>query len=107
MIFSHVLYQLSYPGIAAASASPDRLGQDRRAMGSAPMTKRGGLGKVESSCRSFVPSLFDRERRARQSVAVVEPFDQVAVAAAGPAEGQMLGMTGLAADRALGALRID
>ena len=33
MIFSHVLYQLSYPGVAAA------------AVGAAPMAKLCGLGK--------------------------------------------------------------
>ena len=71
------------------------------------MTKPRGLGKVELACRSFVPSLFHRERRAGEGVAVVEPFDQVAVAAAGPAEGKMLGITRFAADRALRALRID
>ena len=42
MIFSHVLYQLSYPGIAAAAAC-----KDRRAIGSAPMAKRERLGKTE------------------------------------------------------------
>ena len=35
VIFSHVLYQLSYPGIAAAT-----IHQDRRAVGAAPMATR-------------------------------------------------------------------
>lgn len=43
MIFSHVLYQLSYPGIAAAAVLAGR-----RAIGSAPMAKRRELGKRES-----------------------------------------------------------
>ena len=94
MIFSHVLYQLSYPGIAAAAVAFGF----RRAIGSAPMTKLRGIGKAES----FLLRRFGRHRRAGQGVAVVEPLDQVAVAAAGGAERGVLGSARFAADRAIG-----
>ena len=47
MIFNHVLYQLSYPGIAAAAAAPKNIGMTGERFGSAPMAKRRGLGKME------------------------------------------------------------
>ena len=65
------------------------------------MTKLRGLGKPES----ILLGLFDRQRRAGQGVAVVEPFDQIAVAAAGRAEGKMLWFARLAANRATGLSR--
>ena len=50
VIFSHVLYQLSYPGLAGGGAREGRL---RR--GSAPMAKHGGLGKPQDD-RFFQPA---------------------------------------------------
>jgi hypothetical protein len=91
MIFSHVLYQLSYPGLAAASVP-----KDRRAIGSAPMAKPWRLGKKESVFRLGIK----RRWRAGQGVSIVQPLQQVAITAADRAEGRVILDAGLAADRA-------
>jgi hypothetical protein len=91
MIFSHVLYQLSYPGIAAASDH-----KDRRAIGSAPMAKARRLGKKESVLLIGI----DRRWRSGKGVSVVQPLQEVAVAAVCRAEGRVLLYAGFAADRA-------
>lgn len=73
MIFSHVLYQLSYPGIAAAVAC-----SGQRAIGSAPMAKLDELGKREL----FFRCVLWVYGAAGQCVTVVQPAVQVAVPAA-------------------------
>ena len=65
------------------------------------MAKAEGIGKAESS-------LFGKlwlNCRAGQGVAIVQPADQIPVVAAGRAERCMLGIPGLAANRAKGASR--
>jgi hypothetical protein len=97
MIFNHVLYQLSYPGIAAAAAVPIELGKTGERFGSAPMAKRRALGKMEL----ILVGQFRCSGGAGQGVAILQPSDQIAIAAAGRAERRVLGMARLAADRAL------
>ena len=74
MIFNHVLYQLSYPGIAAAAIEVTG-----ERFGSAPMAKARGLGKMESV---FVGNLR-WDCRAGQGIAILKPLDQITVTAAG------------------------
>ena len=65
------------------------------------MAKAEGIGKAESS-------LFGKlwlNCRAGQGVAIVQPADEIAVAAAGRTERRMIGLAGLAANRAKGASR--
>ena len=86
MIFSHVLYQLSYPGIAMALglAGPVRHeARDRPAMGSAPMANAFALGKPLIANLLFAGFLIARRRWPRQRVAAIKPADEVAIAAAG------------------------
>ena len=90
MIFNHVLYQLSYPGIAAAAAD---LAGER--FGSAPMAKRREVGKMES-----VVGNFRRGGRPGQSIAIFQPADQIPVAASRRAERGLLSTARLTADRA-------
>ena len=79
MIFNHVLYQLSYPGIAAAAVAPRNIGLTGERLGSAHMTKPRALGKTES----VFGGKFWRGGRARQGIAILEPLDQITIAAAG------------------------
>lgn len=90
MIFSHVLYQLSYPGIAAAA-----IRKDRRAIGSAPMAKQDKLGKPEL----FFCLTIGIGRRSGKAVAVLQPLQQIAVAAAFGTKRAVLRLSGFAADR--------
>ena len=77
MIFSHVLYQLSYPGIAAAAAI-----SGRRAMGAPPMASRGA--PVQPLSGALIVRRIVRRigRAAGQGVTVCEPADEIAIAAA-------------------------
>ena len=91
MIFNHVLYQLSYPGIAAAAI--DLIGER---FGSAPMAKRRGIGKIEL----ILVRDFGRGCRAGQSIAILQPADQIAIPAARRAERGVLCIARFAANRA-------
>ncbi len=108
MIFNHVLYQLSYPGIAAAAVAPKNIGMTGERFGSAPMEKRRGLGKMELAgpTSNAISSLilvgkFGRGGRAGQGIAILKPLDQIAIPAARRTERRVLRMARLAANRAL------
>ena len=108
MIFNHVLYQLSYPGNAAAAAAPRNIGGTGERFGSAPMAKRRGLGKMELAgpasnaiCSLILVGKFGRRGRAGQGVAILQPLDQIAIPAARRTERRVLRMARLAANRAL------
>ena len=60
------------------------------------MAKPEGLGKAES----FFFGYLGLNCRAGQGVAIVQPADEIAVAAAGRTERRMIGLAGLAANRA-------
>ena len=96
MIFNHVLYQLSYPGIAAAATAPSNIGLTGERFGSAPMAKRRGLGKIEL----VLVGKFRRCGGAGQGIAILKPADQIAIPAAGRTERGVLRVARLAAHRA-------
>ena len=77
MIFSHVLYQLSYPGIAVAEGRHGSSARWKRAYGE-------GTGPCPApSCLNLDLGIaFGVHHRAGQSVAFLQPVDEVAVAAA-------------------------
>ena len=99
MIFSHVLYQLSYPGIAAATVE-----KDRQTMGALPMPSRGA--PVHSVCASSIRFVVlfgpyrSRQGGAGERIAIGEPLDEVVVAAAQRAERRVFRAARLVADRA-------
>src|SRR4051794_20802311 len=71
VIFSHVLYQLSYLGIRVGSGHPAER-----------------AGSLTLAIRAV--HLFGISRRARDAIAIAEPFQEVAVLAPAAAEGRML-----------------
>jgi hypothetical protein len=101
MIFSHVLYQLSYPGIAAAAvvipASDWKRAYDEAA--------RSWQARI--TWPLFLFGQFRFSLGAGQGIAVVKPFQQIAVAAGAGAKWGMLGAAGFSADRAGAAIRTD
>jgi hypothetical protein len=95
MIFSHVLYQLSYPGIASAAVR-GRTGE----RWSGPMAKGLRLGNPEITFPSFFFQFRARRGASGYGVALVQPLEQVTIAAARGAERRMFGLAGFAADGA-------
>ncbi len=65
------------------------------------MTKRRAIGKVESA----VIRQLGRGGRAGEGIAIVQPAHEITVTAAGRAKRRMLGVAGLAANRAQGTSR--
>ena len=93
VIFSHVLYQLSY------------LGSWNRAEGPFKLVLSGAASGVERATGSLTVVIravhpFRVGRRASDAVALAEPLEQVAVLAAGSAEWRMFLQLGLSAKRA-------
>jgi hypothetical protein len=109
VIFSHVLYQLSYLGIPAGAesggaykgASPSLSIALREKVGPA-FRRRQRDDNIWNRARFAKRALFQHfvGRRARHLVRVAEPVEQVAVAAALAAEGGVSGGLRLAAERA-------
>jgi hypothetical protein len=95
MIFSHVLYQLSYPGIASAAILV-RTGE----RWSGPMAKGLRLGNPEISSSSIFFEIGRRCRAARDGVTLVQPLQKIAIPATARAERGELGVAGFAADGA-------
>lgn len=81
MIFSHVLYQLSYPGIASA-AILGRTGE----RWSGPMAKGLRLGNPEISSASIFFEIGGWSRAAGNGVTLVQPLQKIAIAATARAE---------------------
>ena len=95
MIFSHVLYQLSYPGIAAAAEKVPASDWSRAYDEAAPPWQ----ASISLRRCCFIKKIGIGGWTG-QGVAIVEPFDEVAVAAARAAEGGVRLGAGLAAHRA-------
>lgn len=77
VIFSHVLYQLSYPGIAVASGRWRALARWKRAYG-----EGGGACPAPRLLNRAVRITFRIMHGAGQRIALLQPVHEIAVAAA-------------------------